>query len=247
MPSVKGPKNCWHQCVGEREKHSSVSGDPSPTPHRLCGEDFIFLDPSAPPGFPPKSLVAPEVFEEMQLYTNCIDPEERRIREFNMKKTLRDLSLNPGAQNSYLRLEDPPRISGVQNKNIGRVFDYRTATTEEDRLSGEGALNHEEADEGQVRDTNGITMKGSQLENLFLLKPPQTEIMKMPQEKVGGSGEHLPLRTGVTFSMGHDDHSTSGASGRSKSSKRKGASWKRLRQTHQGIKDGAQSDLNKLA
>ncbi|CAN7056039.1 unnamed protein product [Brassica oleracea var. botrytis] len=87
------------------------------------------LAPSVPPGFVPKSIVAPEVFEQMQLYMNCTDPEERRIREFKMKMALQDFSMNPGAQSSYLRLEDPPMISGVQNKNIGRVFDFRTAET----------------------------------------------------------------------------------------------------------------------
>ncbi|KAH0900977.1 hypothetical protein HID58_040480 [Brassica napus] len=41
--------------------------------------------PSIPPGFaPPAGLIAPEVFEQIQLYMNCIDPEERRIREANV-------------------------------------------------------------------------------------------------------------------------------------------------------------------
>ncbi|KAH0889785.1 hypothetical protein HID58_052214, partial [Brassica napus] len=91
------------------------------------------LAPSVPPGFPPKFVVAPEVFEQMQLYMDYTNPEERRIREFKMKMTLRDLSSNPGAQSSYLRHEDHPRISGVQNKNLGRVFDFRMAETDEDK------------------------------------------------------------------------------------------------------------------
>ena len=51
-----------------------------------------------------------------------------------------------------------------------------------------------------------------------------------PQGIIEGSGEHLPLRPGATFAMGHDGLSVSGTSGKSKSSKRKGASWKRFRQ-----------------
>ncbi|KAJ0264753.1 hypothetical protein HA466_0030500 [Hirschfeldia incana] len=98
----------------------------------LVGSIMPLLAPIAPPGFPSKSLVAPDIFEEMKLYMNCTDPEERRIREFKMVKALQDLSSNPDAQSSYLHLEDHPRISGVQNKNLGRVFDFRHNQTEEE-------------------------------------------------------------------------------------------------------------------
>ncbi|KAF3512301.1 hypothetical protein F2Q69_00001970 [Brassica cretica] len=100
------------------------------------------LAPSVPPGFPPKFVVAPEVFEQMQLYMDYTNPEERRIREFKMKMTLRDLSSNPGAQSSYLRHEDHPRVSCVQNKNLGMVFDFRMAETDEVISSVEGGMTH---------------------------------------------------------------------------------------------------------
>nr|VDD51770.1 unnamed protein product [Brassica oleracea] len=100
----------------------------------------LLSTPTVPPGFAPRSVVAPEVFEEMQMYMNCTDPEERRLREYKMKKALQDLSSNPGAQSSYLRLEDQPIISGVQNKNVGRVFDFRTAEAE--------AVGHQNIGEG---------------------------------------------------------------------------------------------------
>ena len=119
----------------------------TPVIHRQHHRDLVraimpLLAPLVPPGFPPKFVVAPEVFEQMQLYMDYTNPEERRIREFKMKMTLRDLSSNPGAQSSYLRHEDHPRISGVQNKNLGRVFDFRMAETDEVISSAEGGMTH---------------------------------------------------------------------------------------------------------
>ncbi|WZY99006.1 hypothetical protein YC2023_071335 [Brassica napus] len=63
----------------------------------------------------------------MQLYMNCVDSEERRIREFRMKKVLSDLSKDSIAQRSCLRLESQPVISTALNTNVGRVFDFRLA------------------------------------------------------------------------------------------------------------------------
>ncbi|XP_048611995.1 uncharacterized protein At4g02000-like [Brassica napus] len=84
--------------------------------------------PSVPPGFEPhRSIVAPEVFEEMRTYMNCVDPEERRIREIKMQKTLDELSRNPVAQRSCLRLEKAPVLSIERTREVGHVFDFRTA------------------------------------------------------------------------------------------------------------------------
>ncbi|KAF3512536.1 hypothetical protein F2Q69_00005507 [Brassica cretica] len=157
------------------------------------------LAPSVPPGFSPSSFVVPEVLKEMQLYMNCIDPEERRIREFRMKEVLRELSNNPGAQSSYLQLEVQPRISGVQNKDLGRVFDFRTAEPMIEKTPTDGGL-------ANSRD-KGLTERGS--------------------------GEYLPPKSGAIFAMGHDDHSASGACSR-KSFKRKGSSWRILKQAPTG-------------
>ncbi|KAF3552004.1 hypothetical protein DY000_02009779 [Brassica cretica] len=169
------------------------------------------LAPSVPPGFAPKSIVAPEVFEQMQLYMNCTDPEERRIREFKMKMALQDLSLNPGAQSSYLRLEDPPMISGVQNKNIGRVFDFRTAET----IDGNNRVSMPKTT---------LTGESLQKELIVAKRSRQTELLEMSFKTLEGSGEYLPPKLGALFSTGHDEHSVSGKRDRSKSSKRKGYS-----------------------
>lgn len=51
------------------------------------------------PGFDPlPTMVVLEVFEKMQLYMNCTDPEERRVMEFKMKTKLDELSKDLLAQ-----------------------------------------------------------------------------------------------------------------------------------------------------
>ncbi|XP_013668534.1 uncharacterized protein At4g02000-like [Brassica napus] len=95
--SVKGKEKHYVvnlQRLSQRQHNSTLSQDIMP----------LFV-PSIPPGFaPPAGLIAPEVFEQIQLYMNCIDPEERRIREFRMKKALDDLSKDSIAQRAGLRI-----------------------------------------------------------------------------------------------------------------------------------------------
>lgn len=56
--------------LGPRMHHTNLSATLMP-----------MLAPAVPPGFTPRpNLVAAEVFEQWQLYMNCTDPEERRIR-----------------------------------------------------------------------------------------------------------------------------------------------------------------------
>ncbi|KAJ4889246.1 Uncharacterized protein Rs2_28994 [Raphanus sativus] len=57
----------------------------------------------------------------MRIYMNCVDPEERRIREARMKMTLDELSRDPLAQRVCLRLESAPVISKERNRSQGRV------------------------------------------------------------------------------------------------------------------------------
>ncbi|KAF2586504.1 hypothetical protein F2Q70_00036717 [Brassica cretica] len=191
-------------------------------------EDEDFSAAVLPPGFAPRSVVAPEVFEEMQMYMNCTDPEERRLREYKMKKALQDLSSNPGAQSSYLRLEDQPIISGVQNKNVGRVFDFRTAEAE--------AVGHQNIGEGSnisplsthEREINinpradGVRAETHLNENPFMMTMRQPATMEKLQKDIEGAGEFVPSKSGAAFSIGHDNHSASGTSGGSKASKRRG-------------------------
>ncbi|KAJ4868198.1 Uncharacterized protein Rs2_50256 [Raphanus sativus] len=74
----RGQGSGQNQSVEGRQHHSNLAETLMP-----------LLAPSIPPGFEPHStMVAPEVFEEMRIYMNCVDPEERRIREARMKKPL---------------------------------------------------------------------------------------------------------------------------------------------------------------
>ncbi|XP_013632825.1 PREDICTED: uncharacterized protein LOC106338381 [Brassica oleracea var. oleracea] len=62
----------------------------------LVNKLMPLMAPSDPPGFaPPQTVVAPEVFEQMRIYMNCADLEERNIREARMRKTLQELSNDP--------------------------------------------------------------------------------------------------------------------------------------------------------
>ncbi|KAG2329605.1 hypothetical protein Bca4012_020847 [Brassica carinata] len=89
------------------------------------------LAPTIPPGFRPHhNIVAPEVFKQMQLYMDCVDPEERRLRETRMKQTLPEFSKDPIAQCACLRMENQPIISPTLNTNMGRVFDFRHSDQE---------------------------------------------------------------------------------------------------------------------
>ncbi|KAJ4906060.1 Zinc knuckle CX2CX4HX4C protein [Raphanus sativus] len=106
-----------NQSGGSRQHHNDLTEKIMP-----------LLAPSVPPGFAPQStLVAPEVFEEMRFYMNCIVPEERRVREAKMRKTLDELSRDPVAQRSCLRLERAPLISRERTGEVGHVFDFCTS------------------------------------------------------------------------------------------------------------------------
>ncbi|KAJ4877269.1 hypothetical protein Rs2_42287 [Raphanus sativus] len=223
-PILKAQK---HNGGSATDKGKSVAL--APVIHRQHHPDLVeaimpLLAPTAPPGFPPKSLVAPEVFEEMQYYMNCTDPEERRLREAKMVKALRDLSTNPGAQSSYLCLEDHPIISGVQNKNVGRVFDFRSAQTEETEQSQQMMPTEELRGAEAIAPKDGLSLTGRRLEKLSLAMTAHIEPQLKPQTVAEGSGDNLRINAGVAFTMGRDDQSVSGGSGKNRASKRPGAS-----------------------
>lgn len=107
------------QSSGARQHHSE-----------LVDKLMPLMAPSIPPDFEPSpSLVAPEVFDQMRLYMDCVDPEERRIREAKMRKTLQELSKDPIAQRACLRMEGAPVISSEINRDRGKVFDFSKADT----------------------------------------------------------------------------------------------------------------------
>lgn len=228
-PILKGVKN---KGLARMDKGKGV--EITHVVHRKNHTDLVdtlmpLMSQSVPPGFVPRSVVAPEVFEEMHLYMNCTNPEERRIREFRMKEVLRVLSSNPGAQSSYLRLEKHPRISGVQNKELGRVFDFRTAETETERLLTEGVMMLNTTNEGGRVDITDCSrnisdvLEANTTDHRVLMVPNKNALIDQQRQIMEGAGDYQPPKSGVAFCMGHD-RSVSGASGRSYSSKHKGAS-----------------------
>ncbi|XP_013617300.1 PREDICTED: uncharacterized protein LOC106323776 [Brassica oleracea var. oleracea] len=126
---------------GSRDKGKGVMMRHNTTEHHapearqhhvnLVDKIMPFLAPVIPPGFEPSpSVVAPEVFEQMRIYMNCADPEERRIRESRMRMTLQDLSNDPIGQRSSLRLERAHVLSKEVNTDRGRVFDFSRVQSE---------------------------------------------------------------------------------------------------------------------
>lgn len=79
-----------------------------------------------------------------------------------------------------------------------------------------------------------LTGESLQKELTVAKRSRQTELLEMPFKTLEGSGEYLPPKLGALFSIGHDEHSVSGKSDRSKSSKRKVASWRRFKQEPKG-------------
>ncbi|KAG2252043.1 hypothetical protein Bca52824_082179 [Brassica carinata] len=77
-------KKCFHCFKLSHEKHACrlLKGNPSGSAKGKEKHNAVNLQRLT------QRLIAPEVFEQMQLYMNCIDPEERRIREFRMKKAM---------------------------------------------------------------------------------------------------------------------------------------------------------------
>ncbi|KAJ4904661.1 hypothetical protein Rs2_18612 [Raphanus sativus] len=217
----------------------------SPVIHRKHHTDLVdtlmpLMSQSVPPGFVPRSVVAPEVFTEMQLYMNCTDPEERRIREFRMKEVLKVLSSNPGAQSSYLRLETHPRISAVQNKDLGQVFDFRSMETETERLQTAGNLvaltpqTEGRAIIPAITQRVADVVDGNKATHTTNVIPERTTPTDRQQGHIEGGGDYQPLNPDVAFCMGQDTRAASDVSGRSSSSTRKGTSWKRLKQSKNG-------------
>ncbi|RIA04532.1 hypothetical protein BRARA_K01225 [Brassica rapa] len=210
------------QRLAQRQHNTQLSTDIMP-----------LFAPSVPPGFaPPAGLIAPEVFEQMQLYMNCIDPEERRIREFRMKKALDELSKDSIAQRACLRMENAPMISGATNKDKGLVFDYRRVTvdtppdTRFDRVQSRGY---------------------DSVENCAKRRPRSTE------QDEGDTFGMPPVPVLGGFEIGCGASMVASKNGENRGTSRKTASWTRRgkNNTHsrkqQAVKDTDESQLKRKA
>ncbi|XP_018461910.1 uncharacterized protein LOC108832958 [Raphanus sativus] len=201
--------------------------------YTLSKDIMPLLAPSVPPGFePPTGLIAPEVFEQMQLYMNCIDPEERRIREFRMKKALDELSKDPLSQRAGLRMEDAPVISKAVNKDKGLVFDF-SGVAEDDLDTTSESSSHNGGQRKRINTGNTLALVSDHQQR------------SMPAMKLNGDSEKRSDHQhdtqqdegdtfGLTkttvfggFEMGSGGADTSLKNGGSKSYARKASSWTR--------------------
>lgn len=202
----------------------------------LADKIMPLLAPAIPPGFEPlATVVAPEVFEQMRIYMNCTDPDERNIREARMKKTLDDLSNDPIAQRSCLHLERAPTLSVEMNRSRGRIFDF--SRVQEKSLADEA----ESSSHGLASERNNV---GSYLpdKNLSreMIGTSEGQRVDHRSRHMGfqGEGFTLPLQGGdgalgtsllenVGFVVGSGGVNTEARSNRSRGSQRSKSSWVR--------------------
>ena len=133
--------------------------------------------------------MAPEVFEEMQLYMNCVDPEERRIREFRMKNVLSDLSKDPTAQRSCLRLESQQVISTARNTNVGRVFYFRLAEHHRELNETENIRNASSSHGGHRTSENPLVIQEG---NKLMLSTNKTSHKEATERVIPNSQGNIP-------------------------------------------------------
>ncbi|XP_024010436.1 uncharacterized protein LOC112085453 [Eutrema salsugineum] len=190
------------------------------------------LAPSVPPGFKPlPSVVAPEVFEQIQLYMSSGDPAERNLRELCMKQTLEALSRDPVAQRSYLRLEPPPTIVAISTDNE-EVVPPMTHTFQ---TRHSGINRTAEMPIGEDTDIPLVNAVGSAPTDKALPASsiPAHSVSHQPkkaEEEAAareGSGYFTPPDNANGFSIGASSDSLSGNSNKSIRAARKKPTWSR--------------------
>ncbi|KAH0914671.1 hypothetical protein HID58_029117 [Brassica napus] len=216
--------------------------------NNLADKIMPLLAPSIPPGFEPHaSLVAPEVFEQMRLYMNCSDPEERIIREAKMKKTLNELSQDPIAQRSCLRLESAPKVAPLTSEGRGRIFDFSRVQSDQildgAESSSKGTDIHkrqrskdptERHQRNEVVETNGLmTSSSHRQDSVFNRTSDQfgTAPANLDDPKV--LSKSPTLSGGFTVGVGDVQRGERGS--RSKSSHKSKTSWTRRNQNKRRI------------
>ncbi|KAG2294151.1 hypothetical protein Bca52824_040820 [Brassica carinata] len=168
-PLLQGSRNKAKGIAGHQ--YGSDIGPSGVRQHHnnLADKIMPLLAPSIPPGFEPHaSLVAPEVFEQMRLYMNCSDPEERIIREAKMKKTLNELSQDPIAQRSCLRLESAPKVAPLTIEGRGKIFDFSRGTDLHKRQRSKDPTERHQRKE--VVETNGLMTSSSHRQDSVLIR-----------------------------------------------------------------------------
>ncbi|KAH0926350.1 hypothetical protein HID58_018606, partial [Brassica napus] len=238
-------------CAIERGGRSILGRLLNPEQHHndLVDKLMPLMAPTIPPGFePPPSIVAPEVFEQMRLYMECVDPEERRIREAKMRKTLQELSTDPIAQRSCLRLERAPVISADINRDRGRVFDFSRVGTDAiinvAESSSYGSQRRVDLlEDGEIRRTMGTVSTKRVGENTNLEQRQREDTQNEPRyprkevrhndARLGGS--QLVNERDRGFVMGAETSNGSERSSRSRNTSSSRSSWTRRNQNKRRV------------
>ncbi|XP_024015972.1 uncharacterized protein LOC112089221 [Eutrema salsugineum] len=234
---------------------SSRSSGQAPRQHHtdLADKLMPLLAPSVPTGFTPlQTTVAPEVFEEMRLYMNCTDPTEKVIREHRMKKALDDLSKDPIAQRSILRLEPPPVISSVLDKRLGKVFDFRTVEMEHSASKGDQenlqakSPSTSRAGQGTTGTTPDLNEHNDILQRCSntlwnknvneVVSAGEIRVREVAKDTMEGSDNFIPPPTAAGFSMGIAVPCSSHLSANSRGSQKTSSSWLRRKRATSGVK-----------
>ena len=75
--------------------------------------------------------IAPEVLEGMRQYLRVADGEERKIREERVRKSVKEVELNPVTKRMVLRLEEPSVVTKDLDKGKGIVFGYDSSESKQ--------------------------------------------------------------------------------------------------------------------
>ncbi|KAF8087523.1 hypothetical protein N665_0581s0012 [Sinapis alba] len=79
-----------------------------------------------------RSKITAEVLDVMRKYLRVAEGEERKIREERVRKSIKEVEINPVTESMTLRLEEPPVISKYLNKGKGLVFGYNSSESSKD-------------------------------------------------------------------------------------------------------------------
>lgn len=254
-PLLQGSRNKAKGIAGHQ--YGSDIGPSGVRQHHnnLADKIMPLLAPSIPPGFEPHaSLVAPEVFEQMRLYMNCSDPEERIIREAKMKKTLNELSQDPIAQRSCLRLESAPKVAPLTIEGRGKIFDFSRVQSDQLLDGAESSSKGTDLQKRQrskdpterhqwkeVVETNGLMTSSSHRQDSVLIRTSDqfgTAPANLDDPKVFLKSP--ALAGGFTVGVGDGQIGERGS--RSKSSHKSRSSWTRRNQNKRRVSSAEHSE-----
>lgn len=178
---------------------------------------------------------------------NSGDSAERLLWEQRMRKMLDELSQDPVAQRSFLRLENSPTVTNDLNKNKGKVFNFsNTKKNMENRatvnVNGEmnidtmlkriDILYTEIRNSGPVLMTTGEQVGNIMKENTICLLNDNHHNTGMAYDEEIGSHVPILIQNTASFNIRTVEALISGTSGRNRNSKKKTMSWSKKKMLH---------------